>query len=117
MKSDRSAGKRALLDPRASTVSPGGSAHPLIPPPPADRSFSARARAELSTAKNARPRKPPTSIRRETPSAYHRGGRQAHVAIAEFDPTELLQLVGVECIAEPGGEPYGAPAAKRASRK
>ena len=120
MKSDRSAGKRALSDPRASKTDPDGSAHPkkpLIPAPPADRSLSARTRAAQSAAKNACARLRQTSRPSDTPSATPTGGRQAHVAVAVLDPTELLQLAGVECIAEPDGEPYGAPAAKRASRK
>jgi hypothetical protein len=121
MKSDRSAGKRALSGLRASTTHPGGSAHPtkplIPPPPPAHRSSSARARAAQSTAKKACARLRQTSRSSHTPSATQTGGRHAHVAVAVLDPAELLHLAGVECIAEPGGEPYGAPAAKRASRK
>jgi hypothetical protein len=120
MKSGRRAGKQALSDARPLTTRPDASERrgkELILPPPADRSLSARACAELSTAKNAHATRPPNSIPRKTPSARRSGGRQAHVAIAELDPTELLQLAGVECIAEPGAEPNGAPAAKRASRK
>ncbi len=116
MKSERSAGRRALSDPRASTTLPGGSAHPtkpLIPPPTAD---PARARAAQSAVKKVWARLP-TARPSDTPSATQTGGRHARVAVAVLDPTELLKLAGVECIAEPCGEPYGAPSAKRASRK
>jgi hypothetical protein len=42
-------------------------------------------------------------------------GRRARVAVAELDPSDLLQLEGVDRIAEPAGEPYRAPRAKRNS--
>jgi hypothetical protein len=37
------------------------------------------------------------------------------VAVAELDPSDLLQLEGAECLAEPVGEPYAGSPAKRTS--
>ncbi len=117
MKGDHFAARRALSDPRASKTGPDEPAHltkPRVPPPPAQRSFSARGRPGQSAPKNASPRSQPTSTPSSTPGRRPRVG-QAHVAVVVLDPTELLQLVGVDAVAEPPGEPYGPPTAKRTS--
>ncbi len=118
MKSDRSAGRRAASDAHASTTQPNASAHaakPHIPPPPALRKSSSRPHAGRSAAMNASPPLRQPSIPRDTPSARRSRGSPARVAVAELDPSELLQLERVDCVAEPVGEPYGAPPTKRTS--
>ncbi len=120
MKSDRSARRRAASEAHASTTQPDLSARPvkpLVAPPPAPRVSLPRVRAALSAAKSASARLRQPSISRDTPSACRSRGSPARIAVAELDPSELLQLVGVDCIAEPSGEPYTAPATKRTSGK
>jgi hypothetical protein len=120
MRSKRLAGKRGLSKALASTTHLDGSAHrvkPPIPPPPAARSLSPIARAKLSAAKSAKARSRHTSMPRDTLSACRSRGSQARFAVAELDPSELLQLEGADCIAEPARESYGAPAAKGTSGK
>ena len=90
---------------------------PLIPPPPAARSFLPRARAKLSAAKSANARSQHPSIPSDTLSACRSRGSQARFAVAELDPSELLELEGVDCVAEPARASYRAPAAKRTSGK
>jgi hypothetical protein len=75
------------------------------------------ARAKLSAAKSANARSRETSIPRDTLSPCRSRGSQAHVAVAELDPSELLQLEGVDCIAEPACDSFAAPAAKGTSGK
>jgi hypothetical protein len=70
MKSDRLAGERALSEARATTaqrdVSPHGT-KPLIPPPPADRISSRRARTELSATGASPPESVTPMNEREPP--------------------------------------------------
>jgi hypothetical protein len=77
------------------------------------RGLSKALASTTQLARSAHPVKPPVP----PPPAARSRGSHAHVAVAELDPSELLQLEGVDCIAEPASESYGAPAAKRTSGK